>query len=234
MSSSTMMTMKPNANVVPSRQDLIMESINEFFLNNKDYLNQMLPILNQTAHISLRILDYFVTNYAKKKKIIYSHNDKFFNVFLNYKSQLKAYSKKQFDPFCRKMRKVSGKQIDESINFEYDTNKIIETTVGQLNFFKWAIENGVLAYIVDHLTDIVEDMILSSKEKKVEPVELTMPSVPGKKSKKKSMSGATTSAKNIDDNNKKTTDAFAKPQNAVTATKSITPTQKIKVVVSFS
>jgi len=231
--STTVLTMKPN--VVPSRQDLIMESINEFFLdnNNKDYLNQMLPILNQTAHISLRILDYFVTNYAKKKKIRYNHNNKLFDVFLNYKSQLKAYSKKQFDPFCRKIRKVSGKQIDESINFEYDTNKVIETTVGQLNFFKWAIENGVLAYIVDHLTDIVEDMILSSKQKKDEP-ELTVVDGNGKKLKKKTGkkgSSAPTSCKSGSKNEQ----TLAKPQvsTTVTATKVVTPTQKVKVIVSF-
>lgn len=199
---------------VPSRQDLIMESVTDFF-TDRNHLHQMMPILNQTAHISLRILDYFVTNYAKKKKIIYQHNDRFFNVFLNYKAQLKAYSKKQFDPFCRKIRKVNGKQINEAINFFYDDEKSIETTVGQLNFFKWAIQNGVLAYIVDHLTDIVEDMILSSKQKKTD----TNKSNSGKKSKKmKDLSPVKTA-----------------PEKSVTATKSVNPNnQKIKVIVSFS
>jgi hypothetical protein len=105
------------------------------------------------------------------------------------------------------MRKVGGKQVDESIKFAYDKEKSIETTVGQLNFFKWAIENGVLAYIVDHLTDIVEDMILSSKQKKSKP------------NKKKS--------------NKKIKHKNS-PKTTVSATKTITNKQKIKVVVSFS
>lgn len=150
---------------IASRQDLLMTSLDEFF-KNKDALNQMLPILNQTAHISLRILDWFVTNYAKKRKIVYQINGQMFNVYLNYKSQLKAFSKKQFDPFCRKIRKVGGKQIYEGIKYYYDAKKNIETTVGQLNFFKWAISNGVLSYIIEHLTDIVDDMILSGKKKK--------------------------------------------------------------------
>jgi hypothetical protein len=203
---------------VPSRQDLIMNSVNEFFLNNKDHLNQMLPILNQTAHISLRILDYFVTNYAKKKKIIYRVRDgAYFNVFQNYKNQLKAYSKKQFDPFCRKMRKVNGKKIDESIKFEYDDKKSIETTVGQLNFFKWAIQYGVIAYIVDHLTDIVEDMILSTKEKKLESKD--------KKHSKKSSLGKLP----------KTSGVYSSPQKSeITATKTIVPSKKkVKVTISF-
>ena len=195
---------------VPSRQDLIMESVTDFF-TERNHLHQMMPILNQTAHISLRILDYFVTNYAKKKKIIYQHQDRFFNVFLNYKAQLKAYSKKQFDPFCRKIRKVNGKQINEAINFYYDDGKSIETTVGQLNFFKWAIQNGVLGYIVDHLTDIVEDMILSSKQKKTE----------NKCNKTKKV--------------KDTSPRKTLPEQSITATKTINPNnQKIKVIVDFS
>lgn len=211
-----------NINTVPSRQDLIMESVNDFFIGNKNHLNQMLPILNQTAHISLRILDYFVTNYAKKKKIIYNHNDRYFNVFLNYKAQLKAFSKKQFDPFCRKMRKVDGKKMDESIKFEYDSGKYIETTVGQLNFFKWAIQNGVLAYIVDHLTDIVEDMILSHKQK-----------IP---SKKKSLSTNNLKATKKESPTKisKTVPDKTTGESTVSATKTITDKKKIRVVISFS
>ena len=44
---------------------------------------------------------------------------------------------KQFDPFCRRDR----------IQFNYGKDKYIITTVGQLNFFRWAIENKVLDYI---------------------------------------------------------------------------------------
>ncbi|MFM7979984.1 MAG: hypothetical protein ACKPKO_11780, partial [Candidatus Fonsibacter sp.] len=56
-----------------------------------------------------RVLDWFVTNYSKKNNIIYelsedSSSERYFNVFLQYKCQLKAYKKKMFDPFCRKTR----------------------------------------------------------------------------------------------------------------------------------
>lgn len=204
-----------DTNTVPSRQDLIMDSVNKFFLGsgNKTHLQQMLPILNQSAHISLRILDYFVTNYAKKKKIVYSYNDRNFNVYHNYKAQLKAFSKKQFDPFCRKVRKVQGKTINEAIKFYFDEKKHIETTVGQLNFFKWAVQNGVLAYIVDHLTDIVEDMILSSKTKKTK---------------------KTTKSKKCDKNDKSALITPALPSSSVTATRTVTTTKKVKVIVSFA
>ena len=35
------------------------------------------------------------------------------------------------------------------------------TTVGQLNFFRWAIDNDVLKFIQENLTDIEEDMNIS-------------------------------------------------------------------------
>ena len=135
-----------------------------------------------------------------------------FNVYLNYKSQLKAYSKKQFDPFCRKIRKVNGKQVYEGIKFYYDDKKYIETTVGQLNFFRWAISNGVLSYIIDHLTDIVDDMILSTKKKKES----------AKKNKAKKQNSSKTLSV-----------AEPKKEMSISATKTVT-TQHIKVVVSFS
>jgi hypothetical protein len=48
-----------------------------------------------------------------------------------------------FDPFCRHDR----------INFHG-----ISTTVGQLNFFAWTIEDGILNYMNDHIGDIHADM----------------------------------------------------------------------------
>jgi hypothetical protein len=45
----------------------------------------------------------------------------------------------------------------------------VETTIGQLNFFKWAIENRIIHYIETNMSDIEEDMNLNnsiSKSKK--------------------------------------------------------------------
>jgi hypothetical protein len=74
-------------------------------------------------------------------------------VYLAYKSHLKAYSKKMFDPFCRWTR----------VNFHG-----VSTTVGQLNFFAWAIEDDVIDYLFEHRDDIHADMEtrMSSGEKK--------------------------------------------------------------------
>jgi hypothetical protein len=69
-------------------------------------------------------------------------------VYNDYKLKLKAYSKKRFDPFCRW----------ERISIPYDEEKYMETTIGQLNFFKWAIENDIIEYIKTNYEEIEQDM----------------------------------------------------------------------------
>ncbi len=139
-------------NNIVSRKELLMKSLTKFFTkdNNIDYL---LPIVGGSSKISLRIIDWFVTNYAKKNNTSFITKDKNgqgkqFIVHLSYKSQLKAYSKKQFDPFCRR----------ERISFHYNKDQQLTTTVGQLNFFRWSIDNKVLEYIQNHLKEIEDDM----------------------------------------------------------------------------
>tara|TARA_X000000950_G_C13897866_1_gene653664 strand:+ start:2162 stop:2863 length:702 start_codon:yes stop_codon:yes gene_type:complete len=166
------------------KQNLLYNKIKKFF-NDNDNIKELLDIIEGNTKLSLRIIDWFVTNYSKKNFIVI-HNkkkqierfnagkispktkkkleDKYeeFNVHLNYKSQLKSFQKKQFDPFCRR----------ERINFYYDDKKYIVTTVGQLNFFKWAIENNILKYIRDNINIIEKDMnqnIKKNKSSKVKP-----------------------------------------------------------------
>ena len=137
----------------------------------------MNSIIIQKETLSLRILDWLVTNYSKKFNIVYKLNinntTKYFNIYLDYKNQLRAYSKKYFDPFCRRERilinisDLSWKILDDN-KYKVKTNELI-TTVGQLNFFRWFIENKVLNYAIENIEDIDADMINTlnrSKEQK--------------------------------------------------------------------
>jgi hypothetical protein len=140
-----------NFKIISSKKDLLMQSLINFF-TNRENLDQVIPIITGKSKISLRILDWFVTNYSKKNNIHYqitlNNKIKNFIVYLDYKSQLKAYSKRQFDPFCRR----------ERISFiDHDNNELI-TTVGQLNFFRWGIENNILEYIKSNYDIIENDM----------------------------------------------------------------------------
>jgi hypothetical protein len=116
----------------------------EGFYANENRLETLRSILDGKTNISLRILDWFVTNYAKMNNISYvSKSGKHVIIYLLYKSHLKAYSKKMFDPFCRWSR----------IDFHG-----MSTTVGQLNFFAWVMEDGILDYIIEHRDEIHTDM----------------------------------------------------------------------------
>ena len=135
-----------------SDNDLLFNSL-KLFYEDEYNLTKLLNYL-KVDKISLRIIDWFVTNYSKKYDSMYTRYDRNgkqlnpFNVFHSYKSQLKSYSKKFFDPFCRRNR----------IKYKYNDTDILSTTIGQLNFFKWAINNNVIDYIKDNYKEIENDM----------------------------------------------------------------------------
>jgi hypothetical protein len=158
---------KQNALNYTSQNDLLLNNLLVFYKNNNN-MERMLKIITGESKISLRIVDWFSTNYAKKHFTTYdicnevnvnseensistsSSSSKRFKVYVDYKLKLKAYSKKRFDPFCRWDR----------ISIPYDDAKgtFIETTIGQLNFFKWALENKVVDYIEENYEEIEKDM----------------------------------------------------------------------------
>jgi len=136
-----------------------MKNLMDFY-NQRENLNKMLRIINGETRISLRIVDWFVTNFSKKYYTVYEIQNRGeqsrFKVYNDYKLKLKAYSKKRFDPFCRW----------ERITVPYENEKFMETTIGQLNFFKWAIENKIIDYIESNYTTIDDDMNMRNSTSK--------------------------------------------------------------------
>jgi hypothetical protein len=133
-----------------SQDRLILADLMRFYRQNGN-LHKMLKIIKSETKISLRIIDWFVTNYAKKNYTIIQNGSERFKVHLGYKQKLKAYNKKKFDPFCRW----------ERITVPYDETgeTLIETTIGQLNFFKWALEHKIIDYIEENYDEIERDMM---------------------------------------------------------------------------
>jgi hypothetical protein len=149
---------------ISSQEHMLIKSLEKFYNNNPKNVNLMLPIIRGESNISMRLIDYFVTNYSKKHGIIYNieenNNTIIFNVFSSYKSQLKAYNKKYFDPFSRGNR----------IPFFFPNDCII-TTIGQLNFFKWFISKKIINYVSENLNTIEKDLnnqkkVIKKKNKK--------------------------------------------------------------------
>ena len=138
-----------------TQNDLLLKNLLVFYnTEDNDNLDNMLRIITGESKISLRIVDWFATNYAKKHYTLYTIDQtsdnmvRRFKVYDDYKLKLKAYSKRRFDPFCRWDR----------ISIPYKDDKCIETTIGQLNFFKWALENKVVEYISNNYDTIEKDM----------------------------------------------------------------------------
>lgn len=130
-----------------TQNELLLQNLMEFY-QYKENLHKMMYIINGESKISLRIVDWFVTNFAKKNYIVYDIEGSRFKVYNDYKLKLKAYAKTRFDPFCRW----------ERISIPYDDEKFMETTIGQLNFFKWAISNFILDFIENNYKMIENDM----------------------------------------------------------------------------
>lgn len=135
-----------------NKAQLLKLSLMDFY-KSKENIYKFVNVIEKNTEYSLRIIEWFCNNYSKKYDISYKlGNNKIFNVYLSYKTQLDSYQKKQFDPFKRKHNGF------EKFSLKYDDNKTIITTVGQLNFFKWCICNNVFDYIQSHLREIKLDM----------------------------------------------------------------------------
>ena len=135
-----------------TQNDLLLKKLLKYYKKDNN-LQKILSIINGESKISLRLVDWFATNYAKKNFIVYfittnKGEKKRFKVYVDYKLKLKAYSKRRFDPFCRW----------ERINIPYNEDSYIQTTIGQLNFFKWALENKIIQYINENYDTIEKDM----------------------------------------------------------------------------
>lgn len=144
------------------KQELIIASLQRFYSQRED-IDEIVELLKGTSEVSLRLIDWFVTNYSKAHNTSYVLNGQEFAVYMNYKNQLKAYSKKLFDPFCRR----------ERILFQVPKHEAFLTTVGKLNFFRWALEKGILDHIKLHQQDVEKEMNAAMKEQtkaKVVPV----------------------------------------------------------------
>lgn len=142
--------------VLCQKKQCRLEKVQEYF--DEDKLRALLlPIITKDNALSLRALDWLVTNYSKKKPVVYNVTppncpEVIINVYRSYKSWLWNHKRKNFDPFRRGQR----------IFFDLD-GKTYESTVGQLNFFYWASRYGVLDYARQHIEEIEKDQAATTK-----------------------------------------------------------------------
>lgn len=162
-----------------SCKELLLSSLTSFYNKNEHYKYFLKSIIDGKHQLSLRMIDWLVTIYSKNNNVIYwisNENDNIYssipeesiltkqkykkiNLYLDYRAQLKSFKKINFDSFRRHDR----------ITFILDcnTNDSIETTIGQLNFFKWAFINKVINYAVDNQKIIYDNMSKNTYKKSI-------------------------------------------------------------------
>jgi len=164
-------------------KELLLFSLISFYSNNNIYKEVLKTIINGKHELSLRMIDWLVTRYAKNNNIIYWVNDiddniyynlpdnysnekyRKINLYLDYRAQLKSFKKFNFDAFRRHERisfYIGNKEDKEENNEDY-----IETTIGQLNFFKWAFNNKIIIYALQNQKKIYENMSKFSYKKQI-------------------------------------------------------------------
>ena len=161
--------------LMSASRNLLLTSLTAYYNIRPECRHVISSIIKGDSKLSLRILDWFVTHFArmnsviyyidttnKSKNVLHDYPDtgggahiKKFNLYYEYRKQLQSYTKMFFDPFRR----------HERISFVIDENPLmlIETTVGQLNFFRWATENLVIDYVMEHLNEIEVHMATHQK-----------------------------------------------------------------------
>jgi len=131
------------------------KKLDNFFCQcSKEECQMMVDIINGNHLVSLRFLDWFVTRYCYLYKLSINIENKYmkekdFNINISYKAQLKSFKKKYFDPFRRKKK------------FFYVSEKndlVILTTLGQLNFFRWAISYNIIKYTEENYRTIINKL----------------------------------------------------------------------------
>lgn len=144
-----------------AREELEYPKLYDYFVVQKK-IYEVLPIITRQKNktkISLSLLDWFVTNYSKKFKIILNYNKKPFDVNSQYKAQLSDYKKEYFDPFNRGAKEEKNKSNEKTliINYDPDSKDELVTSFKQLNFLRWALKNKIIKYVEENVDAIKKD-----------------------------------------------------------------------------
>lgn len=176
---------------------LLMSSVTSYFQQRPASALTFRDIILGTSPISLRLLDWFVTHYARTRNVLFWIDDarstihetvtsttvarlRKFHLYFEYRAQLKSYTKLYFDPFRRhdRITFVLDGPAQPAQPTAREAPMTVETTVGQLNFFRWVFQNRILEYIRAHLTEIEKDMASVKKTGAAPTAAPSAPAVP--------------------------------------------------------
>jgi hypothetical protein len=149
----------------------------------------LIPFIVHDEFVSKRLIYWTVSKYAQMKNIVILQSKYVTNVYEQYTNHLRLYNRRLFDVFCRQPYLIDldirvsfdqWKAINTSFTeapeaaqrhiFEYTNGQaVVRTTIGQLNFFHWASQDGILSYIKKYESRLMEAMKQDSKQRRLQP-----------------------------------------------------------------
>ena len=162
---------------ITEKEKIVSKELARFY--DKAKIEKIKPIINQEHDISLRLIDWTLTNYSKKNCIKYKlSNGRIIDVFESYKNYMTSYKRNiLFDLFRRgKCSKVIyGKGKDD----------FIISGIKQLNSFRCVLEIELIEYIIKNKEKIETDMRVSLRRSVVKNSTKSEKGEKGGKSRKK-------------------------------------------------
>jgi hypothetical protein len=126
------------------------ELLRQNFLTSKFLESTLIPLNDESSSLPrLRMFNWAVTNFSKAKAVTTQivgadGSVRFVDPSISYNSILKRLHRTLFDPYRR----------GTLLYFKSEKGDVHHTTVGQILFVKWCIENGVDKYVESHHEEI--------------------------------------------------------------------------------
>lgn len=151
------------------------------WITKDDVIDKVLiPFILKDEFVSKRLIYWTVSKHAQKTTITIVQSQYITNVYEQYSNHLQKFNRRLFDVFCRqpflldlemKVQFSQWKRIYNDVFLDHldeklvvdlynflDGKCVVRTTIGQLNFFRWASNTGILAYIKKYESKLMATM----------------------------------------------------------------------------
>lgn len=139
----------PDEDKKMSRKDeVLLSSVLVWYNEDESRVSQFSDIVKHKNGLSLRIIDWLITNFSKKVSVSIETRGIPGDLYRDYHKNLSAHNKKNFDPFARRQR-ICILLLGEEKRF---------STIGQLNFFRWFLQKNLCSFLLENKPVIEKHM----------------------------------------------------------------------------
>jgi hypothetical protein len=145
---------------ISRKDEVLLTSILEWYNSDESRVQQFTDIVKHRNGLSLRIIDWLITNFSKKVSVSIETHGLPGDLYRDYHKNLSAHNKKNFDPFARRQR-ICIIMFGRERRF---------STIGQLNFFRWFLQKNLCSFLLENKSVIerhMRDYEKSSKKRSV-------------------------------------------------------------------